>query len=126
MFIRAVAPISPGEEIAIPYIWPLKPSVLRRLMLEPGYNFTCKCPTCTLPARKLAESDSNRKRIFDFREVHERWKAGKASGKIVIMEGIELLRKGGIFDQEGLYGGHPRMEYWTLLFEVAAGHSSSV
>lgn len=54
----------------------------------------------------------------------ERWKAGKTSGKAVLMEGVEIFRKGGVFDQEGLLGGQPRSYYWHLLFVVAAAHAA--
>lgn len=126
LYIRAVVPIAEGDEIFIPYVDMRQLTRERRTMLGHVFNFRCTCPTCSLPVAKLAESDANRKRLREFEEVHARWKAGKTSGRMVMIEGIELLRKGGIFDQEGLFGNPSRMNYWCLLFDVAAAHSSYV
>ena len=60
MELRAVRPITPGEEITISYNNELVDWEERRKPLKENFDFMCRCSACALPWRQLVNSNRNR------------------------------------------------------------------
>ena len=62
--IRAMRPISEGEEITVAYyqgvLEPETRTHVRQLCLSEMYNFKCTCPICARPSKARARSDIDR------------------------------------------------------------------
>ena len=58
--LRALCPIKKGEQIFIsniPYLWS---RLNRQEHLKSSYDFTCSCPSCSLPPSEISRSDIRR------------------------------------------------------------------
>ncbi|KAF7591787.1 hypothetical protein BBP40_001113 [Aspergillus hancockii] len=63
LFVKAIRPISQGEQIFISYIDFTNPVTLRRTELHDRYFFTCSCPKCE---KELSASDDSGTQPSDF------------------------------------------------------------
>ncbi|KAF7362098.1 SET domain-containing protein 5 [Mycena venus] len=94
---HAVRAIATGEEITALYCELAASRQERRAELQEHYKFLCECPTCSLPADLVAQSDSRRRAIGKLIPMMH---AGAYADDLTVARIEELL---GWATDEGLY-----------------------
>ena len=115
--IRALRPISEGEEITIAYILGMPE---RQRDLLGGYNFTCTCPICARSSTARARSDIDRpfiiKTVIDigtyYREIVHDWITHGGNDHARLLNYLHTVEAA--LDREMIF--HPI--YWIYLARV--------
>ncbi|KAK3692639.1 hypothetical protein B0T22DRAFT_495738 [Podospora appendiculata] len=96
-YIHAIRPISPGEEITLSYIDPVKKRAARQRRLR-TWGFQCICHHCTQERARVEASDARIRQINQIKPEFRNWEADSRANPQM----AELLIS--LFEQEQLWG----------------------